>query len=83
MLTRRGLVALGLAASGGEVKRASAAPARSLRLQSPGGRIEAMHARLAAMLHAVDLVQPALARFYGSLSDEQKERFNRLSPLQG
>jgi len=42
-----------------------------------------MEQRLAAMLRAVDLVQPALARFYGSLSDEQKERFNRLSPSQG
>jgi hypothetical protein len=46
------------------------------------GRVEVMEQRLAAMLHAVDLVQPALARFYGSLSDEQKERFNRLSPSQ-
>jgi len=41
-----------------------------------------MEQRLAAMLRAVDLVQPALARFYGSLNDEQKERFNRLSPSQ-
>ena len=47
------------------------------------GRVEVMEQRLAAMLRAVDLVQPALARFYGSLSDEQKERFNRLSPSQG
>jgi len=46
------------------------------------GRVEVMEQRLAAMLRAVDLVQPALARFYGSLSDEQKERFNRLSPSQ-
>src|SRR5262249_14719137 len=47
------------------------------------GRVQVMEQRLAAMLRAVDLVQPALARFYGSLSDEQKERFNRLSPTQG
>jgi len=47
------------------------------------GRVEVMEQRLAAMLRAVELVQPALARFYGSLSDEQKERFNRLSPSQG
>jgi len=46
------------------------------------GRVEVMEQRLAAMLRAVDLVQPALARFYGSLNDEQKERFNRLSPSQ-
>ena len=47
---------------------------------TPVGRTEAMEQRLDAMLHAVDAVQPALAKFYGSLSDEQKERFNRLPP---
>ena len=30
-----------------------------------------------------DTVQPALEKFYGSLGDEQKERFNRLSPASG
>jgi ABC-type transporter MlaC component len=49
----------------------------------PTGRLEAMEQRLDAMLRAIEIVQPALARFYGSLSDEQKERFNRLSPAQG
>ena len=29
---------------------------------------------------AQDTVQPALARFYGSLSDEQKAQLNRLTP---
>ena len=29
---------------------------------------------------ALHTVQPALEKFYGSLGDEQKERFNRLSP---
>jgi ABC-type transporter MlaC component len=47
---------------------------------TPVVRLEAMEQRLEAMLQAVDTVQPALAKFYGSLSDEQKERFNRLSP---
>ena len=46
------------------------------------GRLEAMEQRLDAMLRAVQTVQPALERFYSSLSDEQKERFNRLSPAQ-
>jgi ABC-type transporter MlaC component len=46
------------------------------------GRIEAMEQRLDAMLRAVQTVRPALERFYSSLSDEQKERFNRLSPAQ-
>jgi hypothetical protein len=42
-----------------------------------------MEQRLDAMLRAVDTVQPALAKFYGALRDEQKERFNRLEPSQG
>ena len=46
-------------------------------------RIDAMEQRLKAMLHAINIVQPALQNFYGSLSDEQKERFNRLAPVQG
>jgi len=47
------------------------------------GRLAAMEQRLDTMLRAVELVQPALDRFYGALSDEQKERFNRLTPVQG
>src|SRR5262249_58181978 len=35
-----------------------------------------MRARIEAMLKAVTLVRPALDRFYASLSDEQKARFN-------
>ena len=46
-------------------------------------RIDAMEQRLDAMLRAINIVQPALEKFYGSLSDEQKERFNRLAPVQG
>jgi len=46
-------------------------------------RIDAMEQRLDAMLRAINIVQPALQKFYGSLSDEQKERFNRLAPVQG
>jgi hypothetical protein len=34
---------------------------------------------LDTLLQAARTVQPALERFYKSLSDEQKERFNRLS----
>jgi hypothetical protein len=45
---------------------------------TPPGRMEAMERRLKAMLDAINIVQPALDRFYGSLSDEQKARFNRL-----
>ncbi len=45
---------------------------------TPPGRLAAMEQRLQAMLQAVDTVQPALQEFYGSLSNEQKARFDRL-----
>ena len=45
---------------------------------TPTGRVEAMEKRLDATLAAVKTVQPALAKFYNSLSDEQKARFNSL-----
>jgi hypothetical protein len=50
---------------------------------TPVARIDAMEQRLDAMLRAADIVQPPLRKFYGSLTDEQKERFNRLAPAQG
>src|SRR5262245_8544354 len=43
------------------------------------GRVAAMERRLKSTREALDSVQPALGRFYGSLSDEQKARFNRLT----
>jgi hypothetical protein len=45
---------------------------------TPTGRMAAMRARVETMLRAVQLVRPALEKFYASLSDEQKERFNQL-----
>jgi LTXXQ motif family protein len=42
----------------------------------PTGRLAAMESRLQVMLAAVQIVRPALERFYQSLSDEQKARFN-------
>jgi LTXXQ motif family protein len=53
------------------------------RALTPVARLVAMEQRLDAMLRAVETVQPALEKFYGALSDEQKERFNRLSPARG
>jgi hypothetical protein len=47
---------------------------------TPPGRLAAMTGRLDATLQAVQTVRPALERFYASLSDEQKERFNQLGP---
>jgi len=43
---------------------------------TPPGRLAAVGKRLQAMLQAVETVQPALADFYNSLSDDQKARFN-------
>ena len=47
---------------------------------TPPGRLTAMTARLQGTLDAVKVVRPALEKFYASLSDEQKERFNALGP---
>ena len=42
------------------------------------GRLAAMRSRVEAMLQAVRVIDPALQKFYRSLSDEQKERLNSL-----
>jgi hypothetical protein len=47
---------------------------------TPVGRLQAMIGRLLATLDAVHLVRPALEKFYESLSDEQKARFNAMGP---
>jgi hypothetical protein len=49
---------------------------------TPTGRLAAMRARVDAMLKAVQTVRPALEKFYASLSDEQRERFNALDQSQ-
>jgi LTXXQ motif family protein len=46
----------------------------------PTGRLAAMESRLQVMLAAVQTVRPALERFYQSVSDEQKARFNAIAP---
>jgi hypothetical protein len=70
-----------------ELKDASAKAADTLAQScsadqplTPTGRLSAMEQRLDRLLQALDAVQPALTKFYDSLSDEQKARFNRLSP---
>jgi hypothetical protein len=45
---------------------------------TPPARLDAMAKRFDAMLQALDVVRPALAKFYDSLSDEQKARFNAM-----
>jgi LTXXQ motif family protein len=52
------------------------------QMLTPTGRVEAMEKRLDVTLGAVKTVQPALAKFYNSLSDEQKARFNSLGSFQ-
>jgi hypothetical protein len=68
-----------------ELKNVSANAAEGLKANcpiyaavTPTGRIEAMEKRLEATQSAVTTVQPALAKFYDGLSDEQKARFNTL-----
>jgi hypothetical protein len=50
--------------------------------QSPLDRFDALGKRVGAMAEAIKVVRPALASFYGSLTDEQKARFNTLGPPQ-
>jgi len=45
---------------------------------TPTGRLAAMLSRVDTMLKAVETVRPALDKFYQSLNDEQRERFNAL-----
>jgi len=49
---------------------------------TPPGRIAAMEQRLNTMLEAIKIVQPTLENFYGTLTDEQKARFNELGAHQ-
>ncbi|HEX4556707.1 MAG TPA: Spy/CpxP family protein refolding chaperone [Xanthobacteraceae bacterium] len=70
-----------------ELKAASAKAAEGLAQNCPAGqpltppgRLAAMEQRLTAMLQAIDTMQPALAKFYNSLSDEQKAQISRVGP---
>jgi hypothetical protein len=45
---------------------------------TPSGRLEQMEKRLDALVQAAKTIQPALADFYVSLSNEQKAQFNTL-----
>ena len=47
---------------------------------TPTGRLAAMRMRVEIMLQAVEIVRPALDKFYQSLNDEQKARFNTVGP---
>jgi uncharacterized protein YicC (UPF0701 family) len=45
---------------------------------TPTGRLAAMRQRVETMQKALEIIGPAQARFYESLNDEQKARFNAL-----
>jgi LTXXQ motif family protein len=45
---------------------------------TPTGRLDDMQERLQGMVQAVDIVSEPLSKFYDSLSDEQKARFNEV-----
>ncbi len=45
---------------------------------TPLGRLDQMQQRIEALVRAAEIVQPALAKFYDSLSDDQKARFNNM-----
>ena len=47
---------------------------------TPPARFTAVGKRLETMLQAVTLVRSALNDFYGSLTDEQKARFEAIGP---
>jgi LTXXQ motif family protein len=50
---------------------------------TPTARLDDMQQRLQALAEAVNIVSPPLGRFYDSLSDEQKARFNNIAPPEG
>lgn len=73
-----------------DLSAASADAAKTLQASCPGetpltptGRIAAIEKRLDAQRQALDILRPALARFYGSLTGEQKTRFNTMEGQRG
>ena len=48
---------------------------------TPPGRFAAMRKRIETMMTALGMVQVPLGRLYDSLSDEQKARFNAVTPV--
>jgi LTXXQ motif family protein len=47
---------------------------------TPTGRLDTMQQRLQGLVQAVNIVSEPLSRFYDSLNDEQKARFNSIKP---
>jgi hypothetical protein len=67
-----------LASAASNASSVVAASCPSIPPLTPVARLDAVEQRLEAMIQAVQIVQPALARLYDSLSDEQRERLDAL-----
>jgi flagellar biosynthesis GTPase FlhF len=70
-----------------ELKRAAASAAETFKRTctdevslTPPGRLRAMLDRLTSTREALGMVRPPLEKFYESLTDEQKARFNAIGP---
>lgn len=50
---------------------------------TPTGRLADMQQRLQGLIQAVDIITPPLVKFYDSLSDEQKARFDQMGAPEG
>jgi hypothetical protein len=50
---------------------------------TPVDRLGQMQVRLQGLIDATNIVSPPLAKFYDSLDDEQKARFNDMKPTEG
>jgi hypothetical protein len=51
--------------------------------QTPHARLDAVKTRLTAMVEAMTAIRPKLQDFYASLNDEQKAKFNIMTPPPG
>jgi hypothetical protein len=67
-----------LASAASNASSVVAASCPSIPPLTPVARLDAVEQRLEAMIQAVQIVRPALARLYDSLSDEQRERLDAL-----
>jgi hypothetical protein len=58
----------------------ASASCRDALPMTPVSRLAAVQTRLSGILHRLDSVRPAFARFYGSLTPEQKAQLNAPAP---
>ena len=66
-----------------KLKQASAKAAEVLRASCPAevppkidARLQDAHRRIASLIQAIEIIRPAMASFYASLSDQQKAALN-------